>query len=116
MIVASRGVRSATGLALLLALGAGGCRRKDSDQSDDGPIRSLAARTPSTRFVHEFWLKEAEQKSALWDSAYAICSAYWLRNDGSRPNCGHVYTARFYQAGATTPVRARNMTVDSLRP
>jgi len=116
MSALTRVARTVTGLALIVAL-IGGCGRKDTTGgSGDGAIASLSSSTTSTRFVHEYWLKEAEQKSAIWDSALAICSPYWQHQDGTRPNCGFVYTARFYHAGATAPVRAKSMSVDSLRP
>ena len=91
------------------------CRKSDLDAANgDDPIAALNARAPTTRYVHEFWLDQARRRTALWDSAYALCSAYWKRNDGSKPNCGHVYTANFQHAGATTPVRRKSMAVDSL--
>jgi hypothetical protein len=88
----------------------------NSAANGDDPIRSLGSRVQSTRYAHDFWLDEAKQGTARWDSAYAICSAYWKHQDGSQPNCGHVYTANFYHTGATAPVRSKSMTVDSSRP
>ena len=91
------------------------CRKSDLDAANgDDPIAALNARAPTTRYVHEFWLDQARRRTALWDSAYALCSAYWKRNDGSKPNCGHVYTANFQHAGATTPIRSKRMAVESL--
>lgn len=112
-------VRSAMTAIVLIAgaVGLAACRRSDvAAANGDDALRVLDARAPTTRYVHEFWLSEAQRKSALWDSAYANCSTYWQHQDGSKPNCGHVYTANFYNTGATTPVRPKNMSVDSLRP
>lgn len=86
----------------LLALAA--CSRSGSDKGD-APMGALASPSPTTRYAHEFWLDQARRRTALWDSALAYCDAYRRRQDGSRPNCGHVYTANFYDAGARAPVR-----------
>jgi hypothetical protein len=98
---------------LLLAMA---CGRSGADADGDDPIAALGSRAPTTRYVHDYWLDQARRGTSLWDSAFAICSAYWQQQDGSRPNCGHVRTASFYHAGATTPVRRKNMSVDSLKP
>ena len=108
--------RRTTRTALVILLLAG-CRRSDlASANGDSPIAALAVRAPTTKYMHEFWLDQAKRNTPLWDSAYAICSAYWKQNDGSKPNCGHVYTANFQHAGATTPIRRKNMSVDSLAP
>jgi hypothetical protein len=104
------------GVSLVAALSITTCKKSDIEAANgDDPIRALDARAPTARYVHEFWLDQAKRKTAVWDSAYAICSSYWPHQDGSKPNCGHVYTANFYNAGATTPVRSTNMIPDSQR-
>ena len=103
-------------VATLLA-GPSACRKSDIALANgDDPIAALNVRAPTTKYVHEYWLDQATRKTPLWDSAYALCSAYWPHQDGSKPNCGHVYTANFYRSGATTPIRKKNMSVDSLAP
>lgn len=100
------------GLSLAAVIG---CRKSDVDRANgNDPIAALNAGAPTTRYVHEFWIDHARRRTAVWDSAYALCSAYWKQNDGSKPNCGHVYTANFQHAGATAPVRAKSMMVDSV--
>jgi hypothetical protein len=92
------------------------CRKSDmADANGEDPIAALNSRAVTTRYVHEFWIDQARRRTPLWDSAFALCSAYWKRNDGSKPNCGHVYTANFQNAGANTPIRGKNMSVDSVR-
>lgn len=104
------------GLVVLAGFVVIGCRKSDLDTANgDDPMAALNVRAPTTRYVHEYWIDQARRQTALWDSAYALCSTYWKQQDGSKPNCGHVYTANFQHAGATTPVRAKNMAVDSLR-
>jgi hypothetical protein len=104
-----------TSILLLAAFAAAGCRGSDAAVADgEVPIAALAVRAPTTRYVHEFWLDQARRGTALWDTAFAFCSAYWKQNDGSKPNCGHVYTANFNHAGATTPIRGKSMSVDSI--
>jgi hypothetical protein len=90
------------------------CKKSDvAAANGDDPIAALNSRAATTRYVHEFWIDQARRRTTLWDSALALCSAYWKRNDGSKPNCGHVYTANFQNAGANTPIRGKNMSVDS---
>ena len=88
--------------AALVALAA--CSRSGSAEGD-APMRALATPEPTARYAHEFWLDQARRRTALWDSADAYCEAYRRRQDGSKPNCGHVYTANFHDAGARAPVR-----------
>ena len=96
--------------AVLLA-----CKKSDAAAANgDDPIAALNSRAATTWYVHELWMNEARGRTALWDSALALCSAYWKRNDGSKPNCGHVYTANFKNAGANTPIRGKKMSVDSV--
>lgn len=96
--------------AVLLA-----CQKSDvAAANGDDPMAALNARAATTWYVHEFWINEARRRTALWDSALALCSAYWKGNDGSKPNCGHVYTANFQNAGANTPIRGKRMAVDSV--
>jgi hypothetical protein len=104
-----------TSILALAAFAVAGCNGSDAAVADgDMPIAALGVRAPTSRYLHEFWLDQARRGTALWDSAFALCSGYWKQNDGSKPNCGHVYTANFQHSGATTPVRAKNMSVDSL--
>lgn len=106
---------SAIGALFVLALA--GCRPSEASTADgDSPMAALGVRAATTKYAHEYWLDQARRGTVLWDSAFAFCSGYWKQNDGSKPNCGHVYTANFQHSGATTPVRAKNMSVDSLAP
>lgn len=92
------------------------CRKSElAVANGDDPIAALNSGAATTRYVHEYWIDQARRRTTLWDSAFALCSAYWKRNDGSKPNCGHVYTANFQNAGANTPIRGKNMSVDSVR-
>lgn len=86
-----------------------GCGKAETES----PVGALASGTPTTRYVHEYWLDQAERRTAQWDSAYAYCSEYWQHEDGSKPNCGHVYTAHFYRAGADAQKRKASGTPDS---
>ena len=96
--------------ALVLA-----CRKSDvATANGDDPIAALNASATTTRYVHEFWIDQARRRTPIWDSALALCSAYWKSKDGSKPNCGHVYTANFQTAGANAPIRGKNMSVDSV--
>jgi hypothetical protein len=112
--------RSLAGIVIVTTmLGAvPGCTRgspaKDADGDD--PIKALDAPVESTRYTHDFWFDQARRQTAVWDSAYRTCSAYWTHQDGSRPNCGHVYTANFAHAGESGPVRSRDMRVKAQLP
>jgi hypothetical protein len=106
-----------TALVATLLVGASGCKKSDIALANgDDPIAALNAKAPTGKYVHEYWLDQATRRTPLWDRAYALCSAYWPHQDGTKPNCGHVYTANFYRSGATTPIRKKNMSVDSLFP
>lgn len=93
---------------LLLLVGCGHSRGaripNASDADGDDPLRALAAPVTSTRYAHAFWMNEARRRTPIWDSAYAFCSRYWRAEDGSKPNCGAVYTANFFQSAAGQPV------------
>ena len=80
------------------AVGSGAPNEADADGDD--PMRALSAPVATTRYVHAFWLDQARRRTTLWDSAYLLCSGYWQKEDGSKPNCGAVYTANFFNIGA----------------
>jgi hypothetical protein len=90
-----------TALAVIV-LGGASCSRSDrpEDDNDVAALGALQVAEPSTRYAHEFWLDQARRHTTLWDSALAVCGPYWSHADGSKPNCGHVYTARFFNDGA----------------
>jgi hypothetical protein len=91
------------------------CKKSDvAVANGDDPIAALNSRAATTRYVHEFWFDQARRRTTVWDSALALCSAYWKAKDGSKPTCGHVYTANFQNAGANTAIRGKNMSVDSV--
>lgn len=94
-----------------------GCRPSEAGIADgDAPMKALAVGAPSTRYTHDFWLREARAGTALWDSAHAFCSAVWTSGDtDARPNCGHVRTADFATSAGRRGVRGGNMDVDANR-
>ena len=71
-------------------------------------MRALSAPTATTRYVHAFWLDQARRHTPLWDSAYVLCSRYWQKEDGSKPNCGPVYTANFFNSAARLAPSSRS--------
>lgn len=94
-----------------------GCRPSETGIADgEAPMKALAVGAPSTRYTHDFWLREARAGTALWDSAHAFCSAVWTSGDtDARPNCGHVRTADFATSAGRRGIRGRNMDVDANR-
>lgn len=94
-----------------------GCRPSEASLANgDDALRALDVATPSTRYTHDFWVREARAATALWDSAYVRCSAVWQAGAADlHPNCGHVRTAGFATSAGKQDVRGRDMGVDANR-
>lgn len=107
--------RTLARLLAVVALLDAGCRHGGAADGND-PIAALRARKLTTRYDHVYWIDQARRGTAIWDSAFALCSPYWRQNDGSMPNCGLVYTAYFQHSGANTPIRRGTARVESLAP